>query len=41
MAEAGLRLVHGDAKAMTGKITYADEMIKAYGLIPQSLIAEC
>jgi citronellol/citronellal dehydrogenase len=41
MAEACLRLVHGDAKAMTGKITYADEMIKAYGLIPQSLIAEC
>ena len=41
MAEACLRLVHGDAKKITGKITYADEMIKAYNLNPEPLITEC
>ena len=41
MAEACLRLVYGDAKKITGKITYADEMIKAYNLNPKPLIAEC
>ncbi len=39
MAEACLRLVHGDAKEMTGKITYAADVITDYKLTPQALIA--
>ena len=39
MAEACLRLVHGDAKEITGKITYAADMITDYKLTPQALIA--
>ena len=39
MAEACLRLAYGDAKDLTGKITYADEMLKDYSLTPAELIA--
>ncbi|MFP6808606.1 MAG: SDR family NAD(P)-dependent oxidoreductase [Pseudomonadales bacterium] len=39
MAEACLHLVHGDAKEMTGMITYASEMLKDYSLTPAELIA--
>ena len=41
MAEACLRLVYGDAKEITGKITYANDTIKEYGLTAQPLIADC
>tara|TARA_R110002073_G_scaffold16872_11_gene64336 strand:- start:4032 stop:4829 length:798 start_codon:yes stop_codon:yes gene_type:complete len=37
MAEACLRLSHGDPKEITGKITYAVDMIKDYDLTPQAL----
>lgn len=40
MAEACLRLVHGDPKEITGKITYADEMIREFGLEPRDLIVK-
>ena len=39
MAEACLRLVHGDSKETTGMITYAVDMIKDYNLTPAELIA--
>jgi NAD(P)-dependent dehydrogenase (short-subunit alcohol dehydrogenase family) len=39
MSEACLRLVHGDPKDMTGKITYAADMLKDYDLTPADLIA--
>ncbi len=39
MAEACLRLVHGDAQALTGKITYASDMLAEYSLSPAELIA--
>lgn len=39
MAEACLRLVHGDAPELTGKITYAADMLKDYSLTPVELIA--
>lgn len=39
MAEACLYLVHGDAQEMTGKITYAADMLKDYSLAPAELIA--
>jgi citronellol/citronellal dehydrogenase len=39
MAEACLRLVHGDAQDLTGKITYASDMLKDYSLSPAELIA--
>jgi citronellol/citronellal dehydrogenase len=38
MAEACLRLSHGNATEMTGKITYAADMLKEYGLTPSDLI---
>jgi citronellol/citronellal dehydrogenase len=38
MAEACLRLCHGDPKELTGRITYADQMIKEFGLQPADLI---
>jgi citronellol/citronellal dehydrogenase len=38
MAEACLRLVYGDARELTGKITYAVDMISDYQLTPQALI---
>lgn len=38
MAEACLRLVYGDPRQITGKITYADTMLKEYGLTPAELI---
>ena len=40
MAEACLRLVHGDSKEFTGMVTYADEMIKNFSLEPQDLIRD-
>lgn len=40
MAEACLRLVHGDPQTFTGKVTYADEMIEAHQLKPQPLLRE-
>ena len=38
MAEACLRLSYGDAKELTGKITYAADMLKDYKLTPAELI---
>ena len=38
MSEACLRLVHGDHKEMTGKITYAADMLRDYDLTPADLI---
>lgn len=39
MAEACLRLSYGDAKELTGKITYAADMLKDYSLEAAELIA--
>ena len=39
MSEACLRLVHGDPKEITGKITYAADMLRDYDLTPAELIA--
>jgi len=39
MAEACLRLVHGDSKELTGMITYAVDMINDYNLTPVELLA--
>jgi len=39
MAEACLRLSWGDPKELSGKITYAADMLKDYDLKPQALIA--
>ena len=39
MAEACLRLVYGDAKELTGRITYAADMIEEFALQPAELIA--
>ncbi len=38
MAEACLRLVHGDPKLLTGRIDYAEDVIKEFGLTPAPLI---
>ncbi|MBJ37515.1 MAG: short-chain dehydrogenase [Gammaproteobacteria bacterium] len=38
MSEACLRLVHGDPKEITGKITYAADMLRDYDLAPAELI---
>ncbi|MBD3645991.1 MAG: SDR family oxidoreductase, partial [Pseudomonadales bacterium] len=38
MAEACLRLCYGDPKLITGKITYAADMIDEYKLKPAELI---
>ena len=38
MAEACLRLVHGDPKQITGRIDYADQVIQEFGLEPAELI---
>jgi NAD(P)-dependent dehydrogenase (short-subunit alcohol dehydrogenase family) len=38
MAEACLRLVHGDPKVLTGRIDYADRVIDEFGLEPADLI---
>lgn len=40
MAEACLRLVHGKPQDITGKVTYADVMLKEYDLDPQPLIKD-
>ena len=39
MAEACLRLVYGDAKQLTGRITYANDMMEEFDLQPAELIA--
>jgi citronellol/citronellal dehydrogenase len=39
MAEACLRLVHGDPQEMTGKITYAVDVLRDYHLTPATLLA--
>jgi len=39
MAEACLRLSYGDASALSGRITYAADMIKEFGLKPADLLA--
>lgn len=38
MAEACLRLCHGDARAMTGRIAYADEIMQEFSLQAADLI---
>jgi citronellol/citronellal dehydrogenase len=38
MAEACLRLVHGDPATMSGRITYAADVIKEFGLQPAELV---
>jgi len=38
MAEACLRLCHGDPRELTGRIDYADQVIEAFGLEPSDLI---
>ena len=38
MAEACLRLVHGDPRTITGRIDYADQVIREFGLEPADLI---
>ena len=38
MAEACLRLCYGDAKSLTGRIDYADQVIKEFSLEPADLI---
>ncbi len=39
MAEACLRLCYGDAKQITGRIDYADQVIEEFKLVPADLIA--
>ncbi|MFW6094455.1 MAG: SDR family NAD(P)-dependent oxidoreductase [Pseudomonadota bacterium] len=38
MAEACLRLVHGDPQTLSGRIDYADEVVEAFALQPAELI---
>jgi citronellol/citronellal dehydrogenase len=38
MAEACLRLVHGDPRQLTGRIDYADKVMEEFGLQPVDLI---
>jgi hypothetical protein len=38
MAEACLRLVHGDAQKLTGRIDYAADVMQEFGLSPAELI---
>ena len=38
MAEACLRLCYGDAKSLTGRIDYADQVIEEFSLEPADLI---
>jgi NAD(P)-dependent dehydrogenase (short-subunit alcohol dehydrogenase family) len=38
MAESCLRLVHGDSREITGRIDYADEVMKEFALEPAKLI---
>jgi len=38
MAEACLRLVHGNPQELTGKVTYAVDVIRDYGLIAEALL---
>ncbi len=39
MAEACLRLVHGDPRELTGRVTYAADVMKEFDLTPAELIA--
>ena len=38
MTESCLRLVHGDAKILTGRIDYADQVMQEFNLEPTPLI---
>jgi NAD(P)-dependent dehydrogenase (short-subunit alcohol dehydrogenase family) len=38
MAEACLRLVHGDPREITGRIDYADQVIEEFRLSPKDLV---
>ena len=38
MAEACLRLCHGDAQKLTGRIDYADQVMEEFALTAQELI---
>jgi citronellol/citronellal dehydrogenase len=38
MAEACLRLVHGDPRVITGRIDYADQVVREFALEPKDLI---
>lgn len=38
MAEACLRLVHGDPKVLTGRITYAADVVREFALEPAALV---
>jgi len=38
MAEACLRLCHGDSKALTGRIDYADAVMEEFSLSAATLI---
>jgi len=38
MAEACLRLVHGDPRELTGRVDYADRVVEEFGLEPVDLI---
>jgi citronellol/citronellal dehydrogenase len=38
MAEACLKLVHGDARQLTGRIDYADQVVEEFALVPADLI---
>jgi len=38
MAEACLRLCHGDPKMLTGRIDYADAVVEEFALQPAELI---
>ncbi len=39
MSEACLRLVHGDAQALTGRVTYANDIVKEYDLTPAEILS--
>jgi len=39
MSEACLRLVHGDGSKLSGRITYAVDILKEYDLTPAELLA--
>lgn len=39
MAEACLRLVHGDVREITGLVTYANDIVDEYNLTPQEILS--
>jgi hypothetical protein len=38
MAEACLRLCHGDPRQLTGRIAYADAIVEEFALQPMDLV---